>query len=590
MALGPLGSSISGISLPAVTSPTIAQVKKSGVGLDLSGIKEAVSLQYQSVKGNNPTVNFRQLSISDIISVQDASVKLERGSRLDSISRKTLYGDRFLSVQSGKFTQIAGSLADLKHQSDAIASGATLNNKSLSTSDPSVLSASVTSDAVKGKQTVEVKSLAKSHEVASSHLTNSDASLGLTGSVTIGGVNIDIVATDSLASIAEKINYGEDKNLNGVLDGNEDINGNNRLDTINIKGGSTGNGYFPTFYKKEDTNNNGKVDTTEDTNKNKKLDFTSTQTGIRALVIGDQLIIASDKPGNIDISFKDPNGILQSLGFLLRDNKTGKVAINSSNDNTQLAQNASIILNGKLYSLPENFSSNLIAGITIQLKSAGKETLTVTEDPKNVVAPVAKLSSSYNSAIRQLNSTISGNGAISNNVRLQSIYTGTLKALLSSPTINLGVFASLNDIGIITNENLPTATDQSVFENLPSLAKDNLALPGKGTFSLISKSEKVGVNSKDNFTVKVDRGKLKKAVSADFNSLRTLLSYSASRLSGQLDGVLNKDYGTIKFQQDVINSYGDNPLLTRNLIAQSAKVAGTKIATESNRVVFSTIG
>ena len=86
-----------------------------------------------------------------------------------------------------------------------------------SSSDSSVLTASVTGSAVEGTYDLVVTSLAKSQSVATGAFSSSGDPVGITGSVTLNGKAIDIASTDSLQSIAAKINSTADVNARATV-------------------------------------------------------------------------------------------------------------------------------------------------------------------------------------------------------------------------------------------------------------------------------------------------------------------------------------------------------------------------------------
>lgn len=81
-----------------------------------------------------------------------------------------------------------------------------LNQKTVSSSSPAVASAKATSSAAEGSYDLRVSSLAASQIVTSSVRDSKDAALNITGNVQLNGKALSISSTDSLSSIASKIN------------------------------------------------------------------------------------------------------------------------------------------------------------------------------------------------------------------------------------------------------------------------------------------------------------------------------------------------------------------------------------------------
>lgn len=80
------------------------------------------------------------------------------------------------------------------------------NHRTASVSDPAILSATVADSTPTGKYEIEVTSLAKSQVAISGSFSSSDTSLGLTGDLTLNGKTITLVDTDTMTTLANKIN------------------------------------------------------------------------------------------------------------------------------------------------------------------------------------------------------------------------------------------------------------------------------------------------------------------------------------------------------------------------------------------------
>ena len=100
-------------------------------------------------------------------------------------------------------------------------------------------------------------------------------------------------------------------NNNGNLDGIEDINNNGALDVISFSASEFGKG----FYLTEDRNGNGKLDPDEDTIDNDRLDGGTIESGVKASVVNNRLILSSLAGGSRKIDLRDEDNILLQLGF-----------------------------------------------------------------------------------------------------------------------------------------------------------------------------------------------------------------------------------------------------------------------------------
>ncbi|BDU50188.1 flagellar filament capping protein FliD [Haliovirga abyssi] len=80
----------------------------------------------------------------------------------------------------------------------------------------------------KNSFTLSIKKLPQSGIISSDNI-NSDRALNLRGHIEVNGANIVVKETDTLSTIKNKLNYGEDINQNGELDSGEDINSDDEL-------------------------------------------------------------------------------------------------------------------------------------------------------------------------------------------------------------------------------------------------------------------------------------------------------------------------------------------------------------------------
>lgn len=160
------------------------------------------------------------------------------------------------------------------------------------------------------------------------------------------GNGVLLMANASTLNLAQ---LGEDLNSNGVLDRSEDTNGNGRLDPSEDL---NGNG---TLDVSEDTNGNGVLDTGEDTNGNGLLDIPTEDTnGNGILDTGEDL----NANGTIDVIVEDTNG----NGMLdLGEDLDGDGVLDGSED-----ANGNGILDGGYAIVSNTITRNTGDGIAVQ--------------------------------------------------------------------------------------------------------------------------------------------------------------------------------------------------------------------------------
>lgn len=530
-----------------------ASILASTNGSSQNGRMRAFTSRFRFIERNAPNVELTSPSPLNALNAQNTSADISRLRARQLVMEKTALGKRVLSAQKSKWNRLSGLLVNLRIRSSELRQP--LNIRSASSDEPGVANAEANPSAVPGEYEVSVTRIAKSHELGSSIYDEPGRALGLTGSFRINGWNVDVEAGDSLFTLRDKINYGEDENRNGTLDRAEDINQNGKLDILTAPGVYTQEGYLSPFYYNEDINGNSALDETEDANGNLQPDGGSSQTGVKSVVVGGQLVLISDEPADIELRFRDPDRILERLGFIFRSSADGQVATSRFNRQTVEPEKASFSVDGKDFSTTQNSVNDALEGVRLTLKKSGNVKITLQNDLNLGVIPVVNFAMSYNRALRFLNEIMQSDATLGKNPRMQSIYGDTAKSFYSAPPAPFGKFRTVADIGITANESEPTAIKQVVFQQLPKLQTDSLSLPGPGKYSFINRAERMGVNSSENSTIRLKEKRVTNSLEEDFPAMGDLLDFAASRLQKRLDINIQPEYGTIKFQKNIVDSY-----------------------------------
>ena len=553
----------------------------------LTGRQHVLGSQFQFIKRNVPTVEPTLVSPLNSINIRDTDAFISRKRPPHPATIKSKYGGRFLSEQKTRINQISDLLVRLRVRTSDLRNKENFDTGHAKSSDEELLEASARSGSVAGDYDVTVTSVAKSHELGSSETSQVGQALGFSGSFRINGWNVDVVSTDSLVTIRDKINQGEDTNSNGVLDLAEDINENGAIDILTAPAVYTPEGYLRSFYYNEDLNGNSVLDDAEDVNDSDTADGGSSQIGVRAVIAGNQLVFISSEPADVELRFRDPDAILERIGFLFRHNASGEVSTEKLNEQTVEVQKAGLSVDGEQFVSTQNQIRNAIPGVTLTLKAAGSAAVNVVDDPKAGVEPVARFTISYNDALRMINNAIESGGALGKNLRLQSIQSDIVKNFYTPPAEPQGVFKSLKEIGISSHKREPTAIKQLAHSQIPKLIQDGNSLPGAGKYSFFGQSERIGINSPDNFVIELDRQKFIESLDRDTASVSELLGFAARRLQKRLDLHLQPDYGTIRFQKEVINFYIDNQDVSEAVLSNTVGISRAANEARSAESVFS---
>lgn len=111
-----------------------------------------------------------------------------------------------LLTRKSAWNAVKSQLDSLTSKIDTLRQTVTFSGKTATASDASVLSATASADAVEGRYDILVTSLASAQAVQSKGFATIHESLNYSGAVTLNGQSIAISATDSLETVAAKIN------------------------------------------------------------------------------------------------------------------------------------------------------------------------------------------------------------------------------------------------------------------------------------------------------------------------------------------------------------------------------------------------
>ncbi len=563
--------------------PSAAQAPVQG-SLTLTGGEKAVTQDFRIARRNVPSVDLTLNSPLNAINAQGVADALDGGRHATALDYKFQFGARFLAEQGRQLNTIYNTLLTLRANAGKIQNSAAFNIKNAQSSDSAVVTASAGQNTPAGSYAVKVTRLAKPDQVASSVYADTSAALGLSGTFKLNGWQSTVSASDSLISIRDKINYGEDANHNGKLDYPADINGDGTLQTLTAPGAWDGKQYLSSFYWNENQAGQGTLAPNEDTNGNRRLDGTSAQTGVSATVAGGQLVLQSADGGNINFRMEDPNNILKAIGILSRNQDTGVLTPNYTNNQSAPPRTAEFSVNGHVNVTASNIVTNGVGGLLLNLQGAGSATVEVTADPAKGIAPLAAFSDSYNQALDLLNTTIYSGGALSENTRLQDIYTDTVRSFFTPPAKPAGGFSSVADVGI-GMQSEPHRIAQLALDQLPSMQSGG-SLPGTGPQSILAETRHVDVNGPNGFKMTLDSSTMGKELSRNNGGVKEMMALGASRLQQKLDRHLQPEYGTIRLQQEVMAHYAGNQTAVSDLMAQSTQVFATDISYQRHNLLF----
>jgi flagellar capping protein FliD len=390
--------------------------------------------------------------------------------------------------------------------------------------------------------------------------------LGLTGNFHVNGVQIAVIATDTLADIKSKINRGEDVNGNGVLDQAEDVNGNGIIETIQVSGSQHGAGIFII----EDQNGNGVLDPAEDIDGNLRLDGGTRDHQVTATILENRLLLTSQTGENSAITLSDPDSILFNLGFFELDAGGAvvqkAVQLNAAGTNlvTQ-GTDAVISIDSETFTSATPTFSNIFAGITLEVLGGAGESSRVTVET-NASAAVAQIQSLFlrlNDAITALNDSLAFSKIFAGDFELQSVREELTENSQTDIRANESRDASRESVDPFNN--LPpslglnsvntdkfSTTELGITRTVQAIRAGREALFANRGSELFKKLSSVGIKTESDDTISVNIPALTLALESQPNDVLKLFNDSETgilpRLQAQLESLLSEDVGRLDFK------------------------------------------
>ena len=468
---------------------------------------------------------------------------------------------RLTSRQTDDIDNLQLRLQALLDKVEELRLGNAFNLLTAKSSDSGALRVSADSTAKEASFEVTIDSVASRSVLASD--AQGTGALGLTGSFRINGVEITVIATDTLADIQDKINRGEDVNGNGVLDEAEDVNGNGIIETIQVSGSQYGSGIFII----EDQNGNGVLDPAEDVNGNEHLDGGTQDHQVTATIQDSRLLLTSQTGDNSAITLSDPDSLLFNLGFFELDANgeliQNEVQINASGINLVVDGNdAEITIDDETFTSTTNTFSDIFEGLSLEARGGVGDTVRVTveTDASAAVNQIQSLFLRLNDAITALNDSLAFAQTFAGDFELQSVreeltensQTGirTNESRDASreavdPSNNLPPSLGLNSVNIekfSTTELGITRTAQAIRDGLGGL------FANRGS-ELFKKLSSVGIKTESDDTISVNIPALTLALESQPDDVLKLFNDAETgilpRLETQLESLLSEDVGRL---------------------------------------------
>jgi len=520
--------------------------------------------QVPQLQAAGPLAAFRT---ADAISLLTQRSQFQKIPIIDDLDEK----ESFVSARLRHLEGLNESLNKLKKTVDDLLLENTLNPKSASSSRFREVLAVPGKDAPLDSFDVKPIRLSQNAELASD-VKDPSAKLGLTGSFSINGVPVTVDDTDSLITIRNKINFGEDSNRNGTLDPSEDVNGNGSLDILKVSNSEFGVGVFI----KEDFNENGKIDPAEDSNGNKRLDGGTSDNNVLALVRDNRLVLVSLAGGSNTIDISEDNNVLLDLGFFEVNGSGQKVQkeiqLNDLERPDNLVvqpQTALAEVDGDLFSSDSNVLTGSIEHTALLLKKSSKTAskITIFIDVPVFFEQIKILFNQFNDSISILNDLLTVNRIFENDGDIQDIRNDltieTQKRVRVLEERNRVIEALLGRPGnpqatglSVTNTSKDNVQEIAVTSIIQAIEK-GLAFPLRnGEQNLLKRLSSIGIRTLNDNTFTLDKTEFKRGLEQNTQEVFDLFANSETGiltlLSEKLQKIIKEDHGDLVIKKNEV--------------------------------------
>lgn len=370
----------------------------------------------------------------------DTQSIMQRLLEIEAIPIRRLQGQRNqLEAKQSLFSTLKGQLQNLAAKAGALNNSTAFSIVKASSSDEKIATISAAEGAVAGTYSLNVTNLAQIHKVSSSAFADTTSAVNLAGEFVVNGKTVEVAATDSLTSIAQKVNGLNAGVTASVINGGAgnaylsltatrsglenkiqvaDVNGGAVAQSLGFVAGAASlanpvaNGFASRGFSSTSTtlgamlgNADHPAGTIELNGQSITVDF-ATDT-LQSLVgkintsgAGATASIETVKVNGTDTyrikvvgattpTYNDPNGIMGELGFTQRAFGNQLVA----------AEDAVFTLDNINFTSASNSITTIVPGVTINLLKEDAATLTLSQDNSAVKTKIKDLMDAYNGVI-----------------------------------------------------------------------------------------------------------------------------------------------------------------------------------------------
>ena len=327
----------------------------------------------------------------------------------------------------------------------------------------------------------------------------------------------------------------------------------------------------------EDTNDNGILEGTEDINGNERLDGGTTQNKVIASIQRNRLFLTSTIGGSRKIDLRDPDNILLILGFFdegtngLPVEKVSEVDFSKepAEELIKLPQNALLEVDGTKFANPTNVFKNALDGTELKTK---RETSLDTEikistNTGKAVNLIQKFFEEFNRSVRQINQALAETRVFERDPEFQNIRRDLLNITqsriqnLNQKSFRRNDFLARRQNNSILGISVENSEKRVVQEISVSSAvqriKDRLMFfdNSLGPESL-RRLTSIGIKTNEDDTIKVNSVELEMALRVNNQTVLDIFNNEENgllpQLANELDSILNDGFGDLAIKRDQV--------------------------------------
>jgi flagellar capping protein FliD len=502
-----------------------------------------------SLEASGLLSRLRAVDAVKLLSQSSGSARLQIADGLGQTSR-------FRELKRDRLNELRSSLQNLQARVSRLQGEDALNFRSGKSSKNDVVQVVAGGRSPVTGFSVRADRLSQVNVLVSDEQSSPLGALGLAGSFFINGTKVTVETSDSVFDIRDKINFGEDQNHNGSLDGAEDLNGNDVLETYSVAGSIFGSG----VYVNEDSDGDGSLDPSEDSNNNERLDGGINETKVVASVSDNRLVFTSLTGSDTRIHLRDEDNVLLALGFFEGDRKGNSVLkerqFDSSNPAVNLnksPESAQIQVDGQAITSATNTFNNVAEDTTLTVKHAStrQTKINIFIDASEVVSKIQSLFGQFNAAVITLNDLLAQSRTFQSDKEIQRIRAVLTESpqektrQLNKRNGNIDAVRGAREnprlIGIdVQNTGKNRVQEQTLSSAVSALKSGATPSVKSAERNLIQRLTSIGIKTLKDDTFAVDRGKLDRALNINSQEVLDLLNNPENGILPLLDKQLNR--------------------------------------------------